>query len=83
MLYGNPHARTVVEKTAQLWLHIPTSFETAKVEELNHMIIESQPFVTLAIWNSTKARKWTRINGFNSLRMLTELQSVGFLKKII
>jgi len=80
MYYDNPHAKRVVELTAQLWLHIPISLETVKVEDLNRMIIESQPFVTLAIWNLTKARKWTRINGFNSLKMLTELQSAGFLK---
>jgi hypothetical protein len=80
MYYDNPHAKRVVELTAQLWLPIPISFETVKVEDLNRMIIESQPFVTLAIWNLTRARKWTRINGFNSLKMLTELQLAGSSK---
>jgi hypothetical protein len=77
MYYDNPHAKRVVDLTAQLWLPIPISFETVKVEELNRMIIESQPFVTTAIWSSTKARKWTRINGFNSSKMLTDLLLAG------
>ena len=71
----------IVELPMELWLqHTVINFEMVKVEDLNHMIIESQPFVTIAIWNLTKARKWTRINGFNSLKMLTEIQSVGYLK---
>jgi hypothetical protein len=80
MYCDNPHARRVVEKTAQLWLLTPISFETVKVEDLNRMIIASQPFVTSATWNSIKVYKWTRMTGFNSLRMLTEIQLAGSSK---
>jgi hypothetical protein len=78
-LLDNRHAN-IAEEMMEPWLQ-PTaiSFETVKVEDLNRMIIESQPFVTTATWSLTKAQKWTRINGFNSLRMLTEIQLDGYL----
>ena len=75
----NPHAKRVVEVTAQLWLHIPISFEMVKVEDLNRMIIGSQPFVTLATWTSIKGLKWIRVHGLNSLKTLTAIQSDGYL----
>ena len=46
----NPHARHVVEKTAQLWQPIPISLETGKVEELKPMIIGLQRSAIPAIW---------------------------------
>lgn len=79
-LSENPHAKAVEDQMV-LWLrHTVTSLEMVKAEELNRMIIESQPFVTSATWNSIKVYKWTRINGFNSLKMLTETLSDGCLK---
>jgi DNA mismatch repair protein MutH len=78
-LSENLHANTADSQMEQWLQHIPISFETVKVEDLNRMIIESQPFVTVATATSTKGLKWIRINGFNSLRMLTAIQSDGYL----
>ena len=78
---SDSHLAKIAELPMELWLQRTViNFGMVKVEDLNHMIIESQPFVTLATWNLTKARKWTRINGFNSLKMLTEIQLDGYLK---
>jgi len=78
-LLDNHHANTV-ENQMELWLQ-PTaiSFETVKVEDLNRMIIASQPFVTVAIASSTKGLKWIRVHGLNSLKTLTVIQSDGYL----
>jgi hypothetical protein len=80
-LSDNLHVNTAEEVT-EPWLQ-PTaiSFETVKVEDLNRMIIASQPFVTVATTSSTKGLKWLRINGFNSLKMLTAILSDGYLSK--
>jgi hypothetical protein len=80
MYCDNPHAKRVVELTEQLWLPTPISFETVKVEDLNRMIIASQPFVTSATWSLIKVYKWTRMTGFNSLKMLTAIQLAGSSK---
>jgi len=45
----NPHARHVVEKTAQLWQPIPISLETGKVEELKLTTSDALPSAIPAI----------------------------------
>jgi hypothetical protein len=78
--YGNPHARAVVDLTAQLWLHIPISFGTVKAEELKRMITASQQCVIRATWNSTKERNSQRPNGLRCGKKHTEKQLAGSLK---
>ena len=80
MLLDNAHAKRVVEKTAQLWLHIPISFEMVKEEELKHMITESQQCVIRATWNSTRANRSPRLNVLRHGKKHTAKQLAGFLK---
>ena len=76
----NHHAKTATPPM-ELWLQRTViNFEMVKAEDLNHMILESQPFVTVATWNLTKGLKWIRINGFNSLKKPIVIQSDGYLK---
>ena len=79
MLLGNPHARSVVEKTAQLWLHIPISFGTVKAEELKQMISERQAFVLPAIKNWTKELGYRKPRGWKCSKKPTVLQLDGCL----
>ena len=72
--YGNPHAKRVVDLTAQLWLHIPISFETVKVGELRHMTIGALPSVIHATRNSTKARNSQKTKGLRCGRKPTAKQ---------
>jgi len=72
--YGNPHAKRVVELTAQLWLHIPISFEMVRVEELRHMITVVPAYVLAATRNSTKARNSQKPKGLRCGRKLTAKQ---------
>jgi hypothetical protein len=83
MYYDNPHARSVVEKTAQLWLHIPISFETVKVEDLNHMITASQQCAIRATWKLTKAHGSLRLNVLRDGKTHTARALAGYLKKAI
>jgi hypothetical protein len=83
MLLDNLHAKRVVEKTAQLWLHIPISFETVKAEELNHMITESQQCVIRATWKSTKANRSLKLNVLRRGKKHIAKQLAGFLKMAI
>lgn len=80
MLYGNPHARRVVEQTAQLWLHIPISFETVKAEELKHMITEWRHSATDATWNLTRANRSPRLNVLKHGKRHTAKLLAGYLK---
>jgi hypothetical protein len=80
MYCENPHAKSVVEKTAQLWLHIPISFETVKAEELKHMITESRHCAIRATWNSTKANRSPNLNVLKSGKKHTAKLLAGFLK---
>ena len=80
MYYDNPHAKRVVEKTAQLWLHIPISFETVRVEDLNHMITDVQLYVTPATWKSTKANRSPRLNVLKRGKKHTAKLLAGYLK---
>ena len=80
MLYGNPHARTVVEKTAQLWLHIPISFETVKAEELKHMITEWRLSASPAMRRSTRVKTSQRLPVLKNGKKHTAAQLAGFLK---
>jgi hypothetical protein len=77
----NPHARRVVEKTAQLWLHIPISFETVKEEELRHMITASQQCAIRATWKLTKANRSPRLNVLRDGKKHTAKLLAGFLKQ--
>ena len=75
MIYlGNRHARRVVELTAQLWLHIPISFEMVKVGELRLTTIDALPSVTHATRNLTKARNSQNPKGLRCGRKLTAKQ---------
>ena len=79
----NPHARRVVDLTAQLWLHIPISFETVKEEELKHMITASQQCVIRATWISTKANRSPRLNVLKYGKRHTAKALAGYLKTAI
>jgi hypothetical protein len=72
--YGNRHAKRVVELTAQLWLHIPISFETVKVGELRLMTIDALLSVIHVTRNSTKARNFQKPKGLRCGRKLTAKQ---------
>jgi len=80
MLLGNPHARSVVEKTAQLWLHIPISFEMVKAEDLKRMTTGVQHYVTPATWNSTRANRSLKLNVLKNGKRHTAAQLAGYLK---
>jgi len=77
----NPHARRVVEKTAQLWLHIPISFETVKAEELRHMITASRHCAIRATWSLTKENRSPRLNVLRRGKRHTAKLLAGFLKQ--
>jgi len=77
----NPHARHVVDLTAQLWLHIPISFEMVKVEELNRMITESRHSATRATRKSTRGRGSLRLNVLRRGKKHTAELLAGFLKQ--
>jgi hypothetical protein len=81
MLLDNPHAKCVVEKTAQLWLHIPISFGTVKAEELKHMITESRQCVIRATWKSTKANRSPRLNVLRHGKKHTAKLLAGYLSQ--
>jgi hypothetical protein len=76
----NPHAKRVVEKTAQLWLPIQISFEMVKAEELKHMITASQQCVIRATWKSTKAHRSARLNVLRDGKRHTAKALAGYLK---
>ena len=80
MLLGNPHARSVVEKTAQLWLHIPISFGTVKAEDLKPMTTESQHCAWYATATLTKANRSPRLNVLKRGKKHTAAQLAGYLK---
>jgi len=77
--YGNPHAKRVVELTAQLWLHIPISFETVKAEELKQMISEQRHCAIRAIKNWTKELGYRKPRGWKCSKKPTVLQLDGCL----
>jgi hypothetical protein len=77
----NPHAKRVVEKTAQLWLHIPISFGMVKAEELRQMISEPQHYAIPATWNLTKANRSPRLNVLKCGKKHTEKLLAGFLQQ--
>ena len=68
----NPHARYVVDLTAQLWLHIPISFVTAKAEELRHLTIGSLHYASRATRNSIKEQGYLRPKGLICGKKRTE-----------
>jgi len=80
MLYANPHARSVVEKTAQLWLHIPINFETVKAEELKHMIFEWRHSATAATQSLTRANRYPKLNVLKNGKKHTAALLAGYLK---
>jgi hypothetical protein len=79
--YGNPHARYVVDLTAQLWLHIPINFETVRVEDLKHMITASQHYVTRATWKSTRGQNYQNLIVLKRGKKHTAKLLAGFLKQ--
>ena len=65
MIYlDNPHAKRVVEVTAQLWLHIPISFGMVRVEDSKHMTIDRHRYA-LPVMQS-----WIRVNPYQSKKEL-------------
>jgi hypothetical protein len=80
MHYENLHVRRVVDLTAQLWLHIPISFETVRVEDLKHTIIESQPYAMRVMRKSTKAKTSLRLNVLRRGKKHTAKLLAGYLK---
>jgi hypothetical protein len=80
MQLDNPHAKRVVEKTAQLWLPIQISFEMAKVEELRLQTTESLHFAIPAIRKSTRGQSSLRLNVLRRGKKRTAKQLAGFLK---
>ena len=72
MYYDNPHANIVVGLTAQLWLHIPISFEMVKVEDLNRMITVVRPCALAAIRNSIKDKNSQNPKGLRCGKRPTE-----------
>jgi hypothetical protein len=80
MYCENPHAKRVVDQTAQLWLHIPISFETVRVEDLKLMTTGVQPYVTPVTWKSTKANRSPRLNVLRRGKKHTAKLLAGFLK---
>jgi hypothetical protein len=83
MYYDNLHAKRVVEKTAQLWLHIPISLETARVGDLKPWIIGLRPCVLAATRHWTKVPNLRKNKGLRCGKKLIEKLLVGSLKKII
>ena len=83
MYYENLHARSVVEKTAQLWLHIPISFAMAKAEDLKPMTSDVLPCVTPAMLILTKANRSPRLNVLRRGKKHTAQQLAGYLKTTI
>jgi len=80
MYYDNPHARRVVDLTAQLWLHIPISFETVRVEDLKQMITESQPCALRVMRKSTRGQSSPRLNVLKYGKKHTARLLGGYLK---
>jgi hypothetical protein len=80
MYCDNPHARYVVDLTAQLWLHIPISFETVKVEDLKPMTTGVRPYATPAMRKSTKGQNSQRLNVLRRGKKHTAKLLAGFLK---
>jgi hypothetical protein len=81
MHYENPHAKSVVDLTGQLWLHIPISFGTVRVEDLKQVITESQPYAIRAIWKSTKVKTFPKLNVLKNGKKHTAKLLAGFLKQ--
>jgi len=79
----NPHAKRVVELTAQLWLHIPISFGTVKAEELKPMTTVLRPCALAATRNSTKDRNSQSPSGLRCGKKPIEKQWDGSLSKAI
>jgi hypothetical protein len=80
MYYDNPHAKRVVDLTAQLWLHIPISFETVKVEDLKPWIIGLRPCALAATRHWTKVPNLRKNKGLRCGKKLIEKLLGGFSK---
>ena len=76
----NPHARSVVEKTAQLWLPIQINFEMVKAEELRRMTTVLRPCALAAMRNSTKERIYQKPKGLRCGKKPIEKPLDGYLK---
>jgi hypothetical protein len=75
----NLHAKHVVDLTAQLWLHIPISFETAKADQLRLQIIELQPCAIAVTRNLTKEQNFLKQKGLRCGNPPIEKPLVGSL----
>ena len=70
----NPHARVVVDLTAQLWQLTPTFYALGKVAELNVPIFTQLPYASPATQSLTKVRTYPRYNAKRcGLRPTSEL----------
>jgi hypothetical protein len=82
MYYDNPHARRVVEVTAQSWLHIPISLEMVKEEDLKHMTIGVPRYVTPVMRKSIKVQNSQKLNVLKHGKKHTAKLLAGYLKTI-
>jgi len=81
MYYDNLHAKRVVEKTAQLWLPIPISLETAKVGDLKPWIIGLRPCALAATRHWTKVPNLQKNKGLRCGRKLIAKLLAGYSNK--
>jgi hypothetical protein len=77
----NPHARYVVDLTAQLWLHIPISFAMVRVGDLKLTTTDALPSVSNVMRKSTRARSSLRLNVLRHGKMHTAKLLAGYLKQ--
>jgi hypothetical protein len=70
----------VVELTAQLWLHIPISFVTAREEVLKRMTTDAQPFAIPVTRRSTRAKTYPRLRVLKHGKRHTAKLLAGYLK---
>jgi hypothetical protein len=82
MYCENPHARYVVEVTAQSWLHIQINFETAKEEDLKHMITGVPRYVIPVMRKSIKDQNSQKLNVLKHGKKHTAKLLAGYLKTI-
>jgi hypothetical protein len=73
----NPHARYVVDLTAQLWLHIPISFGMVKVGDLKPMTTDALPYALPAMRKSTRVNRSPRLSVLKHGKKHTAKQLAG------
>jgi hypothetical protein len=82
MYYENLHAKRVVDLTAQLWLHIPINFVTARAGDLKPMTTDVLLYATNATWNLIKVNRSPKLNVLKCGKKHTAKLLAGYLKTI-